>query len=136
MPEGTNSAPGFAKHPDYKLDRAIVSKRICAMLNGVVIADSDKVMVVRETGHGPVYYFPRADVAMDRLTRTDHSTYCGFKGDASYWSITVDGKTAENAVWGYEKPYDEFSEFGDYVSFYWNKIDAWSEDGAGVTEPS
>ena len=75
MPDGTNSAPGFAKHPDYKLDRAIASKRVCAMLNGVVIADSDKVMVVRETGHGPVYYFPREDVRMYLMEQTENSTH-------------------------------------------------------------
>ena len=136
MPEGKNSAPGFAKHPHYELVSAAVSKRVSATIGGAVIADSDRVLVVHETGHGPVYYFPREDVAMDRLTRTDHASHCGFKGDASYWSITGGGDAGENAVWSYETPFDEFVKFKGYLSFYWDKLDEWRENDAVVTAPS
>jgi uncharacterized protein (DUF427 family) len=136
MPEGLNSAPGFAKHPNYELGRAAASKRVRATMGGAVIADSDRVLVLRETGHGPVYYFPREDVAMDHLTRTDHSSHCGFKGDASYWSISAGGEAGENAVWSYETPFDEFTEFKDYLAFYWDKMDEWQEDEEIVTAPS
>jgi uncharacterized protein (DUF427 family) len=73
---------------------------------------------------------------MDRLTRTDHASHCGFKGDASYWSITGGGGTGQNLVWSYETPFDEFVEFKDYLSFYWDKLDEWRENGAVVTAPS
>jgi len=68
-----------------------------------------------------VYYLPRTDVKMERLARTQHRTYCPFKGEASYFSI-LGG--AENAVWSYEQPYDEMAAIKDYVAFYPEKVDA------------
>ncbi|MBV9279572.1 MAG: DUF427 domain-containing protein, partial [Chloroflexi bacterium] len=70
----------------------------------VSVADSRRVMLLYETNHLPVYYFPIADVRLDLLRPTDHHTHCPYKGDASYWSVTVGGRIAENAVWGYPQP--------------------------------
>ncbi|MFT6580141.1 MAG: DUF427 domain-containing protein [Alphaproteobacteria bacterium] len=136
MPEGSNKAPGFAKHPNYELTQAPAGKRISVTFNDAVIADSERVLVLNEMGHGPVYYFPREDVAMDRLTATDNDSFCGFKGPASYWSINVGDRMAENAVWSYETPFDEFTNFTDYLAFYWERVDTWREDGVTVTAPS
>ena len=68
-----------------------------------------------------VYYIPRKDVKMDRLVRTTHRTYCPFKGYAAYYSLR-DG--AENAVWTYEKPYDEMSVLRELLAFYPEKVDS------------
>ncbi|MBL4721925.1 MAG: DUF427 domain-containing protein [Alphaproteobacteria bacterium] len=136
MPEGSNSAPGFAKHPNYTLDKNAAGKRICVTFNDVVIADSERVLVLTEMGQGPVYYFPQDDVAMDRLTRTDNDSFCGFKGKASYWSVTVGEQVAENAVWSYETPFDEFTDFTEYLAFYWDRMDSWQEDGVTVDNAS
>ena len=119
---------GFAKHPDYRVDFVPSPKRVRVFLGGEAIADSTGAMLMRETGHVPVYYFPRGDVRMDRLIATDNETFCPFKGAASYWTIAVGGKSAENAVWSYRDPFPEAAHIKDYVAFYWDRVDAWFEE--------
>lgn len=68
-------APGFAQHPDYVVAFLPCEKRVRAVLNGVTVADSDRVRLMRETGYPPVYYFPREDVRTDLLESTAHSTH-------------------------------------------------------------
>jgi uncharacterized protein (DUF427 family) len=121
-------SPGFAKNPDYRVDFEPSPRRVRVEFNGEIIADTTAAMLMRETRHTPVYYFPRADVKMAALQRTEHSSYCPFKGDASYWTIAVEGREAENAVWSYENPFEEKTEIKDYVSFYWGKVDHWYEE--------
>lgn len=74
-------------------------------------------MRLQETGYGPVYYFPRADVRMDLLHRTTYHSHCPFRGNASYWSLAVDERTAKNAAWSYEDPFDEAADIKDYIAF-------------------
>src|SRR5215203_1123166 len=74
-------------------------RRVRVMFNGETIADSKRVKLLHETGHLPVYYFPPEDVRMDLLEESDHTTHCPFKGDASYWSVKVGDRVAENATW-------------------------------------
>ncbi len=124
----TNKAPGFASHPGYRIEFERSPKRVRVRFNGEVLADSTNAWLLCETKHVPVYYFPRADLRLDLMTRTDHSTYCPFKGDASYWSVEVGGKSAENAVWSYETPFDEAFEMKDAMGFYWDKMDNWYEE--------
>jgi uncharacterized protein (DUF427 family) len=100
--------------------------------NGATIADSKRAKLLRETGHRPVYYFPREDVRMDLLTPTDHHTRCPFKGDASYWTIQVGDRTAENAVWSYAEPLPAREDIKGYVAFYWNQVDAWYEEAEQI----
>jgi uncharacterized protein (DUF427 family) len=71
-----------------------------------------------------VQYVPRADVDMSLLTRTAHTTHCPYKGDASYYSIKVDGKVAENAIWTYEQPFPGVTQIAGYMAFYPNRVDA------------
>ncbi len=66
---------GFAEHPDYRVGFEPTPKRVRVALGGETVADSARAMIMLETGHVPVYYFPREDVRMDLLARTDHSTY-------------------------------------------------------------
>ena len=79
-------------------------------------------LVLLETRHPDIHYFPRADVRMGFLRRTDHHTYCPDKGNAAYWSIEVGGETVENAAWSYEEPFDEVSEIKGYLSFYLDRV--------------
>src|SRR5205814_2126605 len=76
----------------------------------------------------PVYYFPRADVRMDLFEPTDHQTFCPYKGKASYWTVKIGNRVAENAVWGYPDPYDEVTQLKDFVAFYWDRVDHWYEE--------
>lgn len=119
---------GFARHPDYRVEFQPCDKRLRVVFAGETIADTTDVQLLYETRHIPVYYFPRADVAQKFLRRTDHQTFCPFKGEAAYWTVDVGGRRAENAVWTYEEPFDEVAEIKDYVAFYWDRMDAWYEE--------
>lgn len=114
-----NPAPGFQKAPRSHIVTRPAGKRVRVTVNGEAIADSRAALELQEGGYPPVYYLPRADVKMARLSRTTHSTHCPFKGHASYYSI-VDGP--ENAVWSYEQPYDEMLDLKDLVAFYPSKV--------------
>jgi uncharacterized protein (DUF427 family) len=103
-------------------------RRIRARFAGEEIVDSRHAKMLHEHAHLPIYYFPRDEVRMDLLEPTDHSTRCPFKGDASYWSVRVGDRVAENAVWGYPDPIDEAPPLADYLAFYWHKMDEWYEE--------
>jgi uncharacterized protein (DUF427 family) len=119
---------GFKTNPDYKITFEGSPRRVRVKFNGETIADSTRAHLLFETRHLPVYYFPRADVRMDKLTPTEHHTFCPYKGTAAYWTIRVGDKTSENAVWGYPEPYDEVAAIGDFVALYWDRVDGWYEE--------
>lgn len=127
-PAATNPAPGFVKHPNYRLVAEPCRKRIRAELNGETIADSLDVKIVLERGITPVYYFPPADVRLDLMEQTDRHTHCPFKGDATYRTIRVGERSADDAAWSYDAPYDEWADLDGYVAFYWNRMDHWFEE--------
>jgi uncharacterized protein (DUF427 family) len=104
------------------------AKRFRVFLGDALIADTVDARLLRETGHQPVLYFPQADVAMERLARTAHATHCPYKGDASYWTVSAGGRTAENAAWAYLDPIPAAAEIAGRVAFYWNKMDRWMEE--------
>ena len=74
-----------------------------------------------------MFYIPRADAAMEALTRSDHASHCPYKGDASYFSISAGGKTAENAVWSYEQPFPAMRQIKDHLAFYPSRVDSIEE---------
>ena len=80
-------------------------------------------MILRESGYPDVHYLPREDVDMERLTASDHTTYCPFKGEASYWDIQVSDGEAEEAAWSYEAPFDEVAALKGYIAFYADRAD-------------
>jgi len=116
-----NSGPGYAKHPEHRLTTRPAGVRVRVTFNGEVIADSRDATRLDEDGYATVYYIPRKDVKMDWLVRSDHQTYCPFKGTASYYSLK-DGP--QNAVWTYEEPYDEMSTIRGRLAFYRSKVDS------------
>lgn len=124
--------PSATTHTGYRLTIEPANQRIQAVFNGEVVADSRRALIMHETRRPAAYYFPQDDVRMDLLVRTDHRTYCPFKGNASYWTLKVGGNTAENVAWSYEIPFDEAELVGGYVAFYANRMDAWLADGEEV----
>lgn len=108
--------------PDYAVDISPANKTVTVTYKGTVIAKSDSALIIEETKHEGVYYLPREDVDMALFEPTDLSTYCPFKGHASYWSLKGDD-SLENFVWSYEDPYPEVEGLRDYMSFYTNKVD-------------
>lgn len=117
--------PAEPERSGYRVVLKPAGKRIRAVVNGKTVADSARALVMHETRLPHVFYFPRADVAMNLLSRTSHRTHCPFKGDASYWSLTTGADTRINAVWSYETPFDEAIGVKEYLAFIWDKIDEW-----------
>ena len=100
--------------------------RVRVRFGGATLADSENATLVQETKHEPVVYFPRKDVNFDLLERTDHESFCPFKGEASYWTLRAGDREAENAAWSYEDPFDEVAGLKDLVAFYRDRVE-WEE---------
>lgn len=118
----SDSAPGFAKHPDYRVDITPTTDRIRILAGDTTVADTGRPLKVIESKHHPVWYLPLEDVDTSLLTPTEHSTYCPFKGHASYWTIRTDETVLENSVWAYQSPYDECLSLKDHVAFYTDRV--------------
>jgi uncharacterized protein (DUF427 family) len=103
-------------------------KRVRGFFAGEVIVDSTGAKLLHETGHLPVYYFPIEDVSADFLEASDHATHCPFKGDASYRSVVVGDRRAQDAMWMYKTPNEEASFLEGHVAFYFDRIDSWFEE--------
>ena len=103
-------------------------RRVRVVFNGVTVADSGAMKMMHETRHIPVYYFPLDDVRMDLLEKSDHSSHCPHKGDASYWHVKVGDRVAENAMWSYEAPFDNVPQAKGLAAFYWGRMDHWYEE--------
>jgi uncharacterized protein (DUF427 family) len=116
--------------PDHPISIAASGKRVRVTFAGRVIADTTRARTLQETTYKPVHYIPREDADMTLLTRTAHATYCPYKGDAAYYSITVGDQTAENAIWSYEQPYPAVAEIEGHLAFYPNRVDAIEEVAA------
>jgi hypothetical protein len=99
------------------------TSHIVVTAGGKIVADTRASLTLREASYPPVHYIPRKDVDMAQLTRTDHSTYCPYKGDCSYYSIES-SERGKNAVWTYETPYPAVAEIKDYVAFYPDRVDS------------
>lgn len=114
------------KHPDHTATFEYPDERYWVKVGNTVVADSVNVVLLKEVSpkgtYPPVPYFPLEDVRQELLTKTDLQTYCPLKGDASYYTLTAEGQTLENAVWYYPEPYDYVKEIDGYVAFYPNKV--------------
>jgi uncharacterized protein (DUF427 family) len=114
--------------PDHRVAFERSPKRMRVIVADTTIADTLEPSLLFETGYRPVYYFPRPDVRMDLLERTEHHTHCPYKGDASYWTIKAGDRRVVNAVWSYEQPINEMASIKDFLAFYWDKVDHWIEE--------
>jgi uncharacterized protein (DUF427 family) len=107
-------------------------RRVRATFGGQTVFDTTRAMLLHETGLLPQVYVPIEDIRSDLLTPTEHHTYCPFKGTASYWTVTVDDKVAENAIWYYPEPNEESAWLRGYAGFYWNAMDEWFDEDERV----
>ncbi|WP_445143420.1 DUF427 domain-containing protein [Dyella sp. Tek66A03] len=98
--------------------------RVIVKIADHVVADTRHALTLKEASYPAVQYIPREDVDMKLLERTDHSTYCPYKGECSYFSIPTGGERAINAVWTYEHPYESVAPIKDHVAFYPDRVDA------------
>ena len=113
--------------PDHPITIEPNPNRVVVRLGGKAIADTTRALTLREASYPPVQYIPREDVDMTRLARTDHATYCPYKGDASYFSIPDGGERSVNAIWTYEAPYEAAARIKDHLAFYPDRVDGIEE---------
>lgn len=113
--------------PDHPITIEQNPARVVVKLDGRVVADTRNALILREASYPPVQYIPREDVDMSLLERTDHASHCPYKGDASYYSITIGGERAKNAVWTYEDPHAAVAEIRNRVAFYPDRVDTIEE---------
>jgi uncharacterized protein (DUF427 family) len=109
--------------PDHPIGIEPNPRRVRVTFNGRVVADTARALTLREAALPPVQYIPRADADMALFTRTAHATYCPYKGDAAYYTLEVDGRTSENAVWTYEAPYPAVAQIKDHLAVYPSRVD-------------
>ena len=121
-PAGGPAAHGAAGG-GHRIDIKRNSHRVRVIHQGVTMADTQAALTLAETGLPEVFYFPRGDVNMARLERSDHSSHCPFKGDASYFHLRTEDGLVENAVWCYESPLDGVQQIKGYLAFYASRVD-------------
>jgi uncharacterized protein (DUF427 family) len=109
--------------PDHPISIEANPSRVTVTVGGRVIADTRDALTLREASYPAVQYIPRRDVEMAALVRSEHTTYCPYKGDASYYSIPAGGDRSINAVWTYETPFEAMKQIKDYVAFYPDRVD-------------
>ena len=113
--------------PDHPISIERNPARVVVSVAGRVIADTRNSLTLRESTYSPVHYIPREDVDLTQLERTDHATYCPYKGNCNYYSIPVGGKKSVNAVWTYEDPYPAVAQIKGHVAFYPDRVDEIAE---------
>jgi uncharacterized protein (DUF427 family) len=94
---------------------------------GRVVADTRNALTLREAAYPPVQYIPAEDVDFSQLERTEHVTYCPYKGDCNYYSVPAGGKKSVNAVWSYEYPFPAVVQITGHFAFYPERVDEIAE---------
>ena len=113
--------------PDHPIAISPAEGKIRVTVAGRTVAESTRALRLDENGYPPVYYLPRNDADMSLLVRTEHYTYCPYKGDCTYYSISPGETKSENAVWTYETPYEAVAGIKDHLAFYPSRVDAIEE---------
>jgi uncharacterized protein (DUF427 family) len=121
--------------PDHPITIEPAGKRWRARFAGHVIADSADALVLREADYPARIYFPREDVAMAYMSRTERSTHCPYKGDAAYYTLLMDGQFADNAVWTYEAPFPAMEAIAGRLSFYPDKVEVYEVADEAAVNP-
>ncbi|HLG87540.1 MAG TPA: DUF427 domain-containing protein [Alphaproteobacteria bacterium] len=112
---------GYAERFDYRVDILRRRNRVIAMKDGVLLAESDRTLLVDEQNHGLVFYFPRTDVRLGLLeAMPGKSSYCPYKGEASYWRRA--GGSDDPVAWSYDRPFAEVSQIAGYIAFYQDRV--------------
>ncbi|TXE57529.1 DUF427 domain-containing protein [Serratia ureilytica] len=110
--------------PDHPITLTRHPTRVVVRGVGQILADSRHVLILQEANYPPVFYFPREDVNMALLQQNEHVSYCPYKGDCSYFSLTLNGPQGDNVAWSYEMPYNAVVAIKDHLAFYPDKVTA------------
>jgi uncharacterized protein (DUF427 family) len=117
----------MAGTPDHPIAISRAAIRVRVRFAGHTVAETANALSLREASYPRVLYIPRQDVDLTVLVRSELKTRCPYKGEASYYSIRVDGKTAQNAIWTYEQPLADVAEIAGHMAFYANRVDSIEE---------
>jgi uncharacterized protein (DUF427 family) len=134
--------PGSANYtvdgPPHRLLLTPFPRRVRGELGGETVIDTTGAFLLHETGLNPRLYVPLDDVRADAIERTDHTTFCPFKGEASYRTVRAGGRVAENALWVYEEPIEASAWLRGLAGCYLDRLDRWldeDEEVAGFRDP-
>jgi uncharacterized protein (DUF427 family) len=109
---------------DHPITIELSHARVIVSVARIEIVNTRDALILREASYPPVLYIPRKDADMSRLERSDHSTYCPYKGDCTYYSIPLGGSASVDAVWTYERPYAAVAEIQGHLAFYRDRVDS------------
>jgi len=127
----------WPRHPDYRIDLVACPATGQVTYGEVVLARSDRCLLVQEQQHVDRLYFPESDVRWELFEPTEHHTICPFKGRADYWSLTGNDEVLENVAWTYRDPFPEVAGIEGFVCFYQERVrvtlDDRRPDGSVVT---
>jgi uncharacterized protein (DUF427 family) len=130
QPAGTfNFAP---PPPGKALYLEPAPKRLRVEVGGVTIADSRRAMLLHESGHQPIYYFPPADVRAEVLEHSDRHTHCPKKGDAAYYTIRAGDEVVQDGAWYYPNPLPGAPPIEGLIAFYFNRMGRWLEEAEEI----
>lgn len=121
--ESDSGRPVLRPGPDHPITIEPTPGRVEARVHGRVIAETASALTLREADYPPVQYIPLADADGAALRRTDTTSYCPFKGEASYWSIVTEDGELSDAVWGYEHPHEAMSALAGHIAFYADRVE-------------
>jgi uncharacterized protein (DUF427 family) len=113
--------------PEHPISIERNPHRVVVSVAGQTIADTHDALTLREAAYPAVQYIPRKDVDMSLLEKTDHATFCPYKGDCAYFSIPAGGARSVNAVWTYEAPFPAVVAIKDHLAFYPDRVDVIDE---------
>jgi uncharacterized protein (DUF427 family) len=116
--------------PDHPIGIEPSPAHVVVRVAGKLVVNTRSALILREASYPPVLYLPRSDADLSLLQRTDHATYCPYKGDCSYYSIPLGGAKSVNAVWTYEEPYAAVEAIKGYLAFYRDRVDSMELTGS------
>jgi uncharacterized protein (DUF427 family) len=126
----TESRPMLRPGPEHEITIEPSADRVQVTVDGAVVADSERALLLREAGHAPVHYFPAEDVDLTLLEPTEHTSWCPYKGEANYFSIPIGGERSVNAVWQYREAFPDVAQIAGYLAFYRDRVEAIVEGDA------
>lgn len=122
MDQIANPAPGFQRNPGKVITVEPYRGTVVVRAGNTVVASSTKAKLLSETPYPEVFYIPFEDIDFSQLGKTELSTHCPYKGDASYWSVLPAAEAGKDAMWAYERPFDEMTEIRNHGAFYASKV--------------
>ncbi|ESQ88792.1 DUF427 domain-containing protein [Asticcacaulis benevestitus] len=119
-----NDKPVRIPGPDHPITITPNRHHVVVTVAGKVIVESDRALNLKEASYPAMIYIPREDADMSLLEATNHTTYCPYKGDCTYFTIPAGGDKTVNAVWSYAHPFDSVRQIAGHLAFYPDRVDS------------